>query len=95
MGAINERVSSIVSGGLTTASIGEKAAWIVFCLTSLQLAFLSPYIIVIPGDRANVFSAILCAVSLVVALAFRRKDSVCAKAAGDSDISGAARTGGL
>jgi len=48
-------------------------------LTSLQLAFLSPYIIVIPGDRANVFSAILCAVSLVVALVFRRKHSVCAK----------------
>ena len=59
--------------------MGEKAAWIVFCLTSLQLAFLSPYVIVIPGDRANVFSAILCAVSLVVALAFRRKDSVCAR----------------
>jgi len=79
VGAINERFSSIVSGGLTTASIGEKAAWIVFCLTSLQLAFLSPYVIVIPGDRANVFSAILCAVSLVVALVFRRKQSVCAK----------------
>ena len=63
----------------STASIGEKAAWIVFCLTSLQLAFLSRYVIVIPGDRANVFSAILCAVSLVVALVFRRKHSSRAK----------------
>lgn len=76
---IYQRVSNIVSGGLTASSTGEKAAWVVFCLTSLQLAFLSPYVIVIPGERANVFSAILCAVSLVVALAFRRKDSVDAR----------------
>src|SRR5208283_1392656 len=76
---INQRVSNIVSGGLTAPSMGEKAAWVVFCLTSLQLAFLSPYVIVIQGERANVFSAILCAVSLVFALAFRRKDSVYAR----------------
>jgi hypothetical protein len=76
---INERASNILSGGRPTASIGEKTAWIVFCLTSLQLAFLSPYVIVIPGERANVFSAILCAVSLVLALVFRKKDSVRAR----------------
>jgi O-Antigen ligase len=54
-------------------------AWIAFCLTSLQLAFLSPYVIIIPGERANVFSAILCAVSLILALAFRRRDAVHAR----------------
>ncbi|MGB6065239.1 MAG: O-antigen ligase family protein [Desulfomonilaceae bacterium] len=50
-------------------------------MTSLQLAFLSPYVIIIPSNRANVFSAILCAVSLVLALTFRRKGSVYARPA--------------
>lgn len=35
--------------------------------------------IVIHGERANVFSAILCAASLVLALAFRRRDSIHAR----------------
>ena len=60
-------------------SPGGKAAWIVFCLTCVQLAFLSPYVVVIPGERANVFSAILCAVSLGLAVAFGRKNSACAR----------------
>ena len=41
--------------------------------TCLQLAFLQPYVVVLPGERTNVFSGLLCAVALVSALFLARK----------------------
>lgn len=44
--------------------LAEKVAWLLFCATSLQLAFLHPSIILLPGERTNLFSGLLCALSL-------------------------------
>ena len=46
----------------------EKITWLFFGATSLQLAFLQPYIILVPGEHSNLFSALLCFLSLIVAL---------------------------
>ncbi len=46
----------------------EKITWLFFGATSLQLAFLQPYIILAPGEHSNLFSALLCCLSLSVAL---------------------------
>jgi hypothetical protein len=49
------------------ASTGpERAALGLFALTSAQLAFLTPHVVIIPGERAKVFSGLLCAVSAAV-----------------------------
>ena len=34
----------------------EKIIWLFFAATSLQLAFLQPYIILVPGEHSNLFS---------------------------------------
>lgn len=49
----------------TTCS--ERVACLIFCLTSVQLAFLHPYLVLVPDERANVFSGLLCALSGVSA----------------------------
>jgi hypothetical protein len=57
----------------TGSTIAEKLVWIIFVATCLQLAFLQPYVVVLPGERTNVFSGLLCAVALVSALFLARK----------------------
>jgi hypothetical protein len=47
---------------------GETLAWAFFLATTVHLAFLQPYVVLIPGERANVFSGMLCAISLLLAL---------------------------
>ncbi len=46
----------------------EKILWFCFAATSIQLAFLQPSVILVPGERANLFSGLLCLSTLVVAL---------------------------
>ena len=48
----------------------EKVIWLFFAATSIQLAFLQPYVILVPGDPTNLFSGLLCFLTLVVALIF-------------------------
>jgi hypothetical protein len=55
---------------------GERVAWVLFLATSLHLVFLQPWVEVIPGERAKVFSGIWCALTLVLALVFQRPKSV-------------------
>ena len=43
----------------------EKIIWLFFAATSLQLAFLQPYIILVPGEHSNLFSGLLCFLSLI------------------------------
>lgn len=57
-------------------SWGETAAWVLFCATSLHLAFLQPYLVIIPGERAKVLSGLLCGLSFVAALIFSGRGSV-------------------
>ncbi len=40
----------------------------IFVVTSIQLTFLSPYVVLVPGERANVFSGMLCFFSFLAAL---------------------------
>lgn len=54
-------------------SFAEKLVWTIFVATCLQLAFLQPYVVILPGERTNVFSGLLCAVALVSALLLARK----------------------
>ncbi len=49
---------------------GQKCVWVAFVATCLQLTFLHPYLVIIPGERANVFSGLLCALVLLSAWAF-------------------------
>jgi hypothetical protein len=44
--------------------LAERVAWLFFGATSLQLAFLHPYLVLLPGERTNLFSGLLCALSL-------------------------------
>ncbi|MDQ7783351.1 MAG: hypothetical protein RDU20_10755 [Desulfomonilaceae bacterium] len=53
----------------------ETVAWIVFCATSVHLAVLEPYLVIIPGERTKVFSGLLCGLSLVAAAVFAGKQS--------------------
>ncbi len=40
----------------------------IFAITSIQLTFLSPYVVIVEGERANIFSGMLCACALLTAL---------------------------
>lgn len=48
----------------------EKVIWLFFAATCCQLAFLHPSIVLVPGERANLFSGLLCLLTLAVALIF-------------------------
>ncbi|MBI5572504.1 MAG: hypothetical protein HY914_21350 [Desulfomonile tiedjei] len=64
----------IVSGPKHALPWMETVCWLIFCLVSLHLAFVRPYVVLLPGERTNVFSGILCIFALLTALllAFRR-----------------------
>lgn len=60
----------------SSASRADKLIWFLFCATSLQLAFLHPYLVLIPGERANLFSGLLCALTLGAACLFAKKEAI-------------------
>ncbi len=49
---------------------GERAAWIFFLAATLQVTFRQPYIVLAGHERVNLFSGVLCALSLLLAVAF-------------------------
>ncbi len=55
----------------------EKLVWILFCLTCLQAALLMPDVVLVPGERAKVFTGLLCGLSLIGALFFVEKKHGC------------------
>src|SRR5208337_2630422 len=42
----------------------EKVIWLLFAATSSQLAFQWPYVVLMPGERTNLFSGLLCFLTL-------------------------------
>jgi hypothetical protein len=54
----------------------EKIAWVLFGAASVQLAFLHPYIILVRGERTNLFSGLLCLVALSGALFLGKKNGL-------------------
>jgi hypothetical protein len=53
----------------------EKVTWWFFVAVSIHLAFLYPFATLIPGERANLFSGLLCAIAFVAALVLGRTDN--------------------
>jgi hypothetical protein len=52
---------------------GEKLVLVLFCLTCLQAAVLTPDVVFVPGERAKVFTGLLCGLSLITAILFLEK----------------------
>jgi hypothetical protein len=46
----------------------QRLAWAFFLVTCVQTAFLIPYFVLIPNEPSNMFSGLLCAVTLVATL---------------------------
>ena len=46
----------------------EKIIWIFFAATSCQLAFQFPSCLLVAGERTNLFSGLLCFLTLIVAV---------------------------
>ena len=51
----------------------RRIAWLLFCGVSLQLTFLNPAMVLLPGERTNLFSGLLCAISLIATICVARK----------------------
>jgi hypothetical protein len=51
---------------------GRVATFVLFCLTAVQLVFQQPSMIILPDQRANLFSATLCLLTLVVTILIGR-----------------------
>lgn len=51
----------------------DKVAWLLFCGTCIQLAFLQPSVLLVPGERTNLFSGLLCAATVLGALLVAKK----------------------
>jgi O-antigen ligase len=58
------------SGKPATMTRSEKIIWIFFAGTCIQLVFQHPSVSLVAGERANLFSGLLCFLTLMVAVAF-------------------------
>ena len=54
----------------------EKIIWIFFAATSCQLAFQHPSFLLVAGERTNLFSGLLCFLTLIVAVVFGRRGAI-------------------
>lgn len=54
----------------------EKIIWLFFVVTSCQLALQHPSFLLVAGERTNLFSGLLCFLTLVVAVVFGRRDAI-------------------
>ncbi len=54
----------------------EKVIWLFFAATCCQLTFLQPFVVLAPGHRVNLFSGLLCFLSLIVALILARRGAI-------------------
>jgi hypothetical protein len=70
-----DTAGTVERSGEGNVSYRETFAWILFCATSVHLAFLQPYIVIIPGERGKVLSGLFCAISLIAATAFAGRRS--------------------
>ncbi|MFH0957174.1 MAG: O-antigen ligase family protein [Pseudomonadota bacterium] len=48
----------------------QDAVFFLFCLTTIQLVFQEPYIVILHDERAKVFSATLCLLTLTITILF-------------------------
>ncbi len=52
----------------TGSNFADIFVWLLFCGACVYLAFLHPYVVLIPGERANVFAGFVCAFVFAAAL---------------------------
>jgi hypothetical protein len=57
----------------------EKIIWIFFAATSCQLAFQHPSFLLVAGERSNLFSGLLCFLTLIVAVVWGRRGAITLK----------------
>ncbi len=55
--------------------LGEKIAWLLFCLTCLNAALVFPSFAVIECDRAKLLTALFCLASLIASISFVQRTS--------------------
>lgn len=70
----NKDVGFLSTLRLEGATRWEKLALAVFFFTTFQAAFLVPYVVLVQGERANLFTALLGLISLVTALIAVKKE---------------------
>ncbi len=54
----------------------EKIIWFFFIVTSCQLVFLEPSFKLVEGERTNLFSGLLCSITLIAAVVLSKKGTV-------------------
>jgi hypothetical protein len=54
----------------------EKFLWFFFAATSCQLAFQHPSFLLVAGERSNLFSGLLCFLTLIAAVVFGRRGAI-------------------
>jgi hypothetical protein len=54
----------------------EKVIWVFFAATSCQLALQRPSFLLLAGDRANLFSGLLCFLTLIVAVVYSKRGAI-------------------
>ena len=54
----------------------EKIIWVCFAATSFQLAFQHPSLLLVAGERTNLFSGLLCFLTLVVAVVLGQRGAI-------------------
>ncbi|MGO8762403.1 MAG: O-antigen ligase family protein [Desulfobaccales bacterium] len=54
----------------------EKIIWLFFAATSCQLVLQHPSFLLVAGERSNLFSGLLCFLTLLVAVVFGRRDAI-------------------
>jgi hypothetical protein len=55
-------------------NVKEKLVWAAFCATCFQLVFGVPYVVVFPGNNANFFAGILCALTMLLCFTLVGRD---------------------
>lgn len=63
-------------GWFWTLSPGRRIVWLAFCVACFQTTFQIPYLIITTRDSANVFSSLICGITLVLALIFLKGSAV-------------------
>jgi hypothetical protein len=65
-----------VAPGEPAMTGSEQIIWICFAATSFQLAFQYPSFLLLAGERTNLFSGLLCFLTLVVAVVLGRRGAI-------------------
>ena len=71
----NGYLSLMSNATINFSQRGRAAAFVLFCLTTVQLVFQHPYIVILPNERANIFSATLCLITLIITVLLCRQKS--------------------